>query len=156
MAYRKKGFELQTKEQMMQKGKHTCDEHGRPLVVLPTESEVGRALTTDRLCMFCNNWDQELGQQECLKQKFWQRMLREEKYKPEWFENPHSYGLCRVFEGRLIPSIAPATCVASDFNEEIYGKPGGMDKLPCPYYNDKRVVGSKMFIGVHAKSKLEH
>jgi hypothetical protein len=141
---------------MMQKRKHTADKDGRPLVVLPSDSEVGRALTTQRLCLFCTNWDLELGQEECRKQKFWQRMLKEEKYRPDWFEDPRTYGLCKAFDGRLVPSIAPATCVASDLNAEKYNKPGAMDKLPCPFYRDKRETGSRMFIGAHAKSKLDH
>ena len=140
----------------MKKRKHTAGEDGRPLVVMPNDSEVGRALTVNRLCGFCKNWDHELGQKECQRQKFWQRMLRDEKYKADWFEDPRSYGLCRVFEGRLVPFVAPATCVKSDFDEAVYGKPGANDKIECPFFKDKRKHGSSMVIGAHAKTKLDH
>jgi hypothetical protein len=153
---RRRGFELQTREQMMQQRKHTADEDGTPLVVLPTESEVGQAISTGRLCMFCKHWDLELGQEECRRQKFWQRMLNDEKYRPEWFEDPRTYGLCKAWDGRLVPSIAPATCVKSDLDSDLYHQPGGMDKLPCPHFWDKRVHGSGMVIGAHSKTKLEH
>jgi hypothetical protein len=83
-------------------------------------------------------------------------MLREEKYRTEWFEDPRSYGLCRVFEGRLVPFAAPATCVKSDLDEASYGKKGANDKISCPFFVDKRKSGSSMVIGPHARTQLEH
>ncbi len=157
MAYRKhKGYQFWTREEMMRKRQHAAGEDGRPTVVFPNDSEMAMALKNQHLCMFCRNWDLEGGQRVILEEKFWERMFREEKWRKEWFEDPSSYGLCKVFEGRLRPSIAPATCIKSDFDEALYNKPGAMDQLPCPYYQDKRVLGSSMFIGAHQRSKLEH
>jgi hypothetical protein len=153
----KKGFEFQTREQMMKKRKHTADEDGTPLVVFPSDSEMALALNSHNLCMFCRNWDHEGGQAAIKEEKFWPRILKEEKYRREWFEaDPNCYGLCKVFEGRLRPNIAPATCMKSDLDQSLYSKPGGMDQVPCPGWSDKRVHGSRMIIGAHSKTKLEH
>lgn len=156
MAYRKKGVAFWTREEMMKKRQHSTDEDGSPLVVFPNDSEMAMAIQNKNLCMFCRNWDLELGQKEIHGQKFWQRIFREERWRKEWFEDPHGYGLCKVFEGRLRPGIAPATCIKSDFDESLYNKPGAMDQIPCPYYQDRRMLGSSMFIGAHSRSKLKH
>lgn len=150
-------FAMWSREQMMQKRKHTADEDGRPLVVYPNDTEMALALQNQHLCMFCRNWDHEGGQEAICKQKFWGRLLREEKYRREWLEaDPKAYGLCKVFEGRLRPNIAPATCLKSDLDQSLYNKKGGMDQVACPGYIDKRTRGSSMVMGAHAKTQLEH
>lgn len=152
------GYKVLTKEQIMRRAEEVTRDGvtGEPLVIIPKESDLGNILETQRICGFCRNWDLELGQQECHRQRFWPRMLREEKYRREWFDNPETYGLCHVFEGRLIPSLAPAVCMASDLDSSLYGKKGAMDKKECPYFRDRRKGGSRLVMGKYAKTNLEH
>lgn len=152
------GVGLLTREQIMRRAEEvTRDEKtGQPLVIIPRDSDLGGVIEAQRICGFCRNWDLELGQVECRRQSFWPRMLREEKYRQEWFDDPGSYGLCHVFEGRLIPSLAPAVCSAEDMDSGLRGKKGATDKKACPHFRDKRTSGSRMSIGKYHKNNLEH
>ena len=125
---------------------------GAPLVIIPKDSELGGVIEAQQICGFCRNWDLELGQQSCHNEKFWQRMLREERYRQEWFDNPSTYGLCHIFEGRLIPSLAPAVCMAVDLDSSLRGKKGELDKKACPYFRDRRKSGGRLIFGRHAKT----
>lgn len=154
------GFKLLTKQEIMARAEEVTRDGvtGEPLVIIPKDSDLGGVIEAQRICGFCRNWDLELGQETCHREKFWQRMFskQEEAYRMEWFDNLASYGLCHVFEGRLIPSLAPAVCMAVDLDSSLRGKKGELDKKECPFFRDRRSSGGRLVMGAYTKTKLDH
>lgn len=124
-----------------------------PLVVLPDEAAVAQTLKAKRLCGHCRNFDLQAGQEAMRRQRFSERMLREEKYRAEWFEHWNTYGFCKHFEGRLIPAGNAAVIMRSDIDSSSEGKTR-MDKVPCPNYQDRQ--GGRLVMGKYAKHGLDH
>lgn len=131
-------------------------ETGEPLIIIPKDSELGEAITARHMHGCCRHFNLQQGQQDCQEQRFWDRMMREEKYRREWFDNPATYGVCPHFEGRLLGYWHPALVSAEDLDSSLAGTPKASEKRSCPYYADKKVTGSTMVMGAYAKTDLEH
>ena len=129
---------------------------GEPLIVIPDGSPLGEAVRRNLMHGTCRFFNLQQGQDECHRSRFWQRMMREERYRENWFENPASYGFCAHFDGRLMSAFHPATVAAEDIDSSLHNQKGANDKRLCPYYEDRRVRGSTMVMGAHFKSNLEH
>lgn len=144
-----------TPEQLVERRKkiHRADEKS-PIIVAPDAKDLQRVLQTGNICGGCAHWRLDQAQQDMIDQRFWERMLQEEKYRNEWFENKGSYGYCQHFEGRAIPFNAPATNLASDHDASLYNTKKGMEKVPCPMYKERK--GSTMSISRSHTRGLEH
>jgi len=148
--------EVLTRDQLLARRKNVKrGDDGKPLIVIPDESDIARAKMANRLCMFCQCWNLKAGQDEIGRQDFWHRILRDEKYQQEWFENQNEYGMCEHFPERLIPAVCPAVIMKSDLDSSLYGKPEGMHKVECPMFRDRRKHGAKMSISRSHIRELE-
>lgn len=149
---------LMTAQQIAERTERmTRDEQtGEPLIVLPSDSPLGEAVKLGMMHGACRHFSLQQGQDQCHREQFWQRIMREEGYRESWFENPATYGFCPYFEGRLMSAFHPATVSAEDLDSSLHNQKGALDKKLCPYYESKRVRGSTMVMGAHFKSNLEH
>jgi hypothetical protein len=129
---------------------------GEPLIVIPDGSPLADAIKKNMMHGACRHFNLRQGQDECLRSQFWQRMMRDEGWRENWFEKPETYGFCPLFEGRLMSAYHPATIRADDMDSSLRGKKEGDETRVCPHYEDRRVRGSSMTMGAHFKSQLEH
>jgi hypothetical protein len=127
-----------------------------PLIVLPDGEDQTRAIMNNELCCACRNFDRELGQHEMIKQKFVERILLEEKYRREWFSSWGHYGLCHIFESRLIDPMCPAVCSAGDLDSSLVkGSQEALKKVRCPYYEPKEIKGQRYHFSRTSSSKMD-
>lgn len=149
---------LLTREEIMKRSERfTTDERtGESLIIIPKDSELGEAITARHTHGCCKHFRLEQGQQDCQDQRFWERMLQDERYRREWFDNPSTYGVCPYFEGRLMGFLHPALVNAGDLDSSLRGTPAEMEKKQCPYFVDRQRSGSCMVMGRYHKTNLEH
>lgn len=137
-----------TREQLLQRRKkvHRADEN-QPIIVLPEGNEANLINSTKHICLECSNFDIAAGQHAIFDQKFWHRMMHDEKYRQEWFENSDSYGFCRIIgEHRIKPATSRCTMIASDNDSSLGGTPEGIKPIPCPHFVLRSAKGSTMSI----------
>lgn len=152
------GVKVLTRQEIMDRAEHvTRDEKtGEPLVIIPQDSELGKAVTMQHAHGFCRHFNLQQGQQECLDQQFWDRMMREEKYKAEWFDDPRTYGMCPFFDGRLMGFWHPALVLMSDIDSSLQGTKAGFEKKACPHFENVKERGSGMVMGKYHKTNIDH
>jgi len=124
-----------------------------PRVVRPqSELDIMRATAT-RPCWSCTHFDKEAGREAMIKDRFWESLAIEHKWRvEEWLKSPDRYGLCQMYgsssEGyRLVDGMAPGFARKSDFDSTLVGKPGGDQKVQCPYWQDKQAGRIKKVTG---------
>jgi len=146
--YKKGQGILLTQEQLLARRKkvHRADEK-EPIIVLPEGNDATAIANTKYLCMECSNFDIASGQQAIFDQKFWHRMIHDEKYRGEWFENSKTYGFCKLIgEHRIKPATSKCTMIASDEDSSLEGTPKGIKPIPCKHFVLRRTKGSTMSI----------
>lgn len=82
---------------------------GRPLMVLPDEHDVevfGR--TRVNTCGQCKNYDLEGGRREIIKQRFAERLVREEQWKLHHLGDVDSLAICKQRPSMAISYISPS------------------------------------------------
>jgi hypothetical protein len=131
-------------------------ETGEPLIVIPDGSPLADAIKKNMMHGACRHFDLQQGQDECLRSQFWQRMMRDEGWRENWFENPGTYGFCALFDGRLMSAYHPATVRAEDLDSTLRGRKEADEPRVCPFYEDRRARGSTMTMGRYHKTNLEH
>ena len=100
-----------TREQLLARRKKVArTDEKEPIIVLPEGDEANLINATKHLCVECSNFDIAAGQHAIFDQKFWKRMMHDEKYRAEWFENSDSYGFCRIIgQHRIKPANSRCT-----------------------------------------------
>ena len=147
-----------TQEQLLQRRKKVerADERD-PIIVLPEGNEADLINSTKHLCVECTNFDIASGQRAIFDQKFWHRMVHDEKYRAEWFENSKSYGFCRIIgQHRIKPANSRCTMIGSDMDSSIAGTPEGIKPVPCQHFRERRTKGDTMSISRSGVRGLEH
>jgi hypothetical protein len=99
----------------------------------------------------CRHFRHRDGQDQAASEQFFQRLFREEKFDPSWFGNPALYGLCDVFEGRLLDATNPGQCKLREaLCHPRYEHPEEVrwadydTMVPCPYFEDRSTKGEKI------------
>ena len=115
--------------------------HGSRVIRPQSELDMMRVAAT-RPCWSCEHFDLEGGRKAMIKDRLWERLKFEEKWREEWLKNPTRYGLCMQYgsadEGfRLVDGMAPGFARKSDFDSTLKGQPGGDQKVQCPFWRDK-------------------
>jgi len=127
-----------------------------PIIVLPEGNDANAIANTKYLCMECANFDIAACQNAIFDQKFWQRMVNDEKYRVEWFEHNATYGFCKMIgEHRVKPATSKCTMVASDEDSSLEGTPAGIKPIPCKHFVLRRTKGSTMSISRSHKRDLD-
>jgi hypothetical protein len=127
-----------------------------PLIVLPDGEDQTNAIMNNELCCACRHFDRELGQQEMKKQRFVERILLEEKYRKEWFSEFFLYGMCHIFDFRLIDPYCPAVCMASDLDSTLVkGSTEALRKVKCPHYESKEIRGQRFHFSRTSSGKMD-
>jgi hypothetical protein len=147
-----------TQEQLLERRKKVkrADEQD-PIIVLPEGNEAALINATKHLCCECIHFDLKAGQQAIFDQKFWTRMMREEKYRQEWFEHFEGYGFCRIIgEHRAKPHNSRCTLCAGDLDSSLAGTAAGGKPVACPHFTERKVKGDTMSISRSHTRGLEH
>ena len=125
------------------------------LFIKPSENFI-KAINQSGSHGSCRHFNWEAGQQAMKEQRFVERMLLEERYRAEWFENWQMYGFCDLWEGRLILANVPALCMRWDLDSSLVNKPEGQKTVPCPHYEERSGKGDKLIISRSAKRSLTY
>jgi len=147
-AYRKGQGIVLTQEQLLARRKKVYrGDEKEPIIVLPEGDEASSIQATRHLCMECSHFDLASGQQAIFDQKFWNRMMEDEKYRAEWFENFKGYGFCRLIgEHRVKPHTSKCTMAAEDEDSSLGGTPAGIKPIACKHFSLRSTKGSTMSI----------
>ena len=156
--YKKGQGLLLTQEQLLKRRKtvHRADER-EPIIVLPEGNEADLINKTKHLCYECIHFDLKAGQGAIFDQKFWKRMMIDEKYQAEWFENFEGYGFCRIIgEHRVKPYNSRCTMMAADLDSSLEETPAGIKPVPCGHFAERKITGSTMSISRSHTKGLDH
>lgn len=108
-----------------------------------------QSILEGRKCGICRHFDNEAAMVAMREQKFVERVMKDEKWREEWFNDYSQYGVCWVFSGdsglRLNDPNAQATVAASDLDSSLTpGSAEGMAMQQCPYFVDVTKYGTTM------------
>ena len=149
-----------TREQIIrEKLRTSCDD---ACIILPSDCDIVELTKQGIRCGHCRNCNVEEAQREMRKQNFVERMLREEKYRLEWFRlvdgtiDVTAYGLCDVFDWRLVDRLAVATCHREDVDESLKNSKKGREKIPCPFFEPVTGKGAKMVVSRSGARQCDH
>jgi hypothetical protein len=113
------------------------------LVVEPSADEIERVVQNPP-CQACAHFDLAAGRDQIIRERFWERLKREEKWDHfnEWVLNRDSYGVCHQYstedEGlRLVSGLAPGFARAYDFDTSIERGSKADTKVKCPYFKSQ-------------------
>lgn len=116
---------------------------GPRLVVPATEAEMLR-VAANQPCHTCDHFNLPRGQELIVKERFWERLKREEKWEhfDQWIHRRDTFGLCQMYSsedegGRLVDGMAPGFARAADFDSSLLGTSEGDAKVKCPYWKSK-------------------
>jgi len=115
-------------------------------LILPKDDPRYQALTEKRVCLNCIHHNKEMAAQAMQEQKFIERLLHDERYRTEWFNDFRKFGVCEIFSDgqglRLVDGDAPAICAASDLDStKPIDTPEGQEQLACPYWEEATDAG---------------
>jgi len=96
-----------------------------------------------RTCSECLHSNRELAATAMHEQKFIERLLKDERYRSQWFTDFTQIGACEIFSDssgiRLVFPNAPAICAASDLDSSLgLSTEEGKRQIPCPHFVDRR------------------
>lgn len=81
------------------------------VIKAPTKEEIER-IETGRTCGNCDCYEYDAGQEEIRRQRFFERMVKDEQWKAEWLANPNAMsldqmGMCGQSDDMAVPAMAP-------------------------------------------------
>jgi len=107
-----------------------------------------------RFCGNCRHHRIDEAQKDMIKQRFIERLVHEEDWKPEWFKNWGAAGYCDFLAERLIAWEAPAVLPASDLDSAlVVGSSDGMVLMPCPNFVSKAEKGGIIISSKHGVTR---
>jgi hypothetical protein len=82
------------------------------IIKTPTKEEIDR-IETGRTCGSCDHFEYEEGQNEIRRQRFFERMVHDERWKKEWLAQPNAmsldqFAMCGQSDDMIVPAMAPA------------------------------------------------
>lgn len=115
-------------------------------LIMPKDDPRYEALVEKRICINCIYHNRPLAAKAMRDQQFIERLLHDERYKTEWFNDFRKFGICEVFSDdagtRLVDGDAPAVCAASDADStKLPGTPEGQEQIPCPHWEEATESG---------------
>ena len=119
------------------------------------------AAVKGRVCCNCVFFNRELAQEAIRQQRFMERAVHEERWRPEWLKNIAQFGVCEQFSDgqglRLNEPFAPATCAASDVDStKLPGTEAGMAQIECPHFRSRMEHGEKFTSSRAGTRRAEH
>lgn len=117
--------------------------HQGPRIVHPDDDFV-QAYREGQMCGNCAKFRLRAGQEAILKSKLWESLFSKEEFrhKPEWYQNPHEYGLCDEYDGHLTSARAPCMIPRHLLDSAVAGydpvtkmpHPRKDEPTKCPHY----------------------
>jgi hypothetical protein len=82
------------------------------VIKAPTKEEIER-IQSGRTCGNCDCYEYDAGQEEMRRQRFFERMVKDENWKREWLENPNAmsldqFGMCGQSDDMAVPAMSAA------------------------------------------------
>jgi hypothetical protein len=143
----------QAKRQLRGTDKTVAGDEDGPRIVAPKDDPRYQGIIEGRSCLACTHHDKEWAAVAMKEQNFIERLLIDERWQSEWFDDWRIWGICHKFssgEGlRIVHGDSPATCAASDIDSsKPIGSKEGSKQIPCPHFRVGDIMKSSR-AGVH-------
>lgn len=120
-----------------------------PKIFSPRDDPRYQGILEGRCCNICVHHDKDMAAQAMLEQNFIERLIHDERWKADWFDDWRIWGICKAFYdgkyARIVHGDAPATCAASDVDsDKKVGSSEGMEQIPCPHFRNTLEHGDTM------------
>lgn len=113
------------------------------LVLVQEDDPRYQAAIANRKCEHCSHFDNEQALIAMREQNFVERIVNDDKWREEWFNDYEHYGVCTAFSDsgglRLNDPNSPGICAASDLDSSLpMGSDEGSVMCLCPYYKNRK------------------